>query len=89
MYIYTYTYVYIYIGTGKSKLMRSIANIMVNRNKIKIFEISHDILLSRFVGEGEIKLRSIFKDAHRYVCMHTYLCMYTFTCSYLHIYESI
>lgn len=52
-------------GTGKSKLMHSIATALARNNGVKVLEISHDILLARYMGEGEKKLRQIFRTAHR------------------------
>jgi hypothetical protein len=47
--------------------MRSIAEIISKERDVKILSVNHDILLSRYVGEGENKLRELFKTAHRWV----------------------
>jgi SpoVK/Ycf46/Vps4 family AAA+-type ATPase len=55
----------IFIGTGKSKLMRSIADIICKRHGVGSVTVLHDVRLSKYVGEGEHKLREYFKTAQR------------------------
>jgi AAA+ superfamily predicted ATPase len=45
--------------------MKSIAEIISREKDVRILTVNHDILLSRYVGEGENKLRELFKTAHR------------------------
>ena len=49
--------------------MRSIAEVVSRCEGVRVLEINHDVLLSRFIGEGEKKLRQVFKDADRYYAM--------------------
>ena len=46
--------------------MRTLAEAISSRSDVSVLSISHDILLSRYVGEGEGKLREIFSSASRH-----------------------
>ena len=46
--------------------MKSLAEEISRKTDVRVLSISHDVLLSRYVGEGESKLREIFSTASRY-----------------------